>query len=135
MLTEWSLMDAGSVWISPSPNEPTLPLQEFTWDVPHSECVFISGLCFYCRDHFHELLCVVSSNVSLKTSTPVFYFSGGGGGGGGGGSGSGEGRASSGSSSRRSSRDYDRGYERGYDRGYERDYDRYESRDYKSYSR
>uniref|UniRef100_A0A671YQJ7 Transformer-2 protein homolog beta n=1 Tax=Sparus aurata TaxID=8175 RepID=A0A671YQJ7_SPAAU len=41
----------------------------------------------------------------------------------------------SGSSSRRSSRDYDRGYERGYDRGYERDYDRYESRDYKSYSR
>lgn len=36
VLTEWSLMGAGSEWISLLQNEPILPLLESTWDVPHT---------------------------------------------------------------------------------------------------
>lgn len=36
MLTEWSLTAVGSESISPSQNEPTLPLLGSTWDVPHT---------------------------------------------------------------------------------------------------
>lgn len=60
-LMEWSWMDAGSEWISLLPNEPILPLQESTWDAPHSECLSTGELeMLYLKlleQNWHTIIC------------------------------------------------------------------------------